>query len=70
MATIQQEVSFTVLQHLTCEISRISEQQTQALWTAAFVGMTEEQAHEYQQRRNRLAELVQELAALTSQNLP
>jgi hypothetical protein len=70
MATIEQEVSFTVLQHLTCEISRISEQQTEALWTAAFVGMTEEQAREYQQRRNRLAELVHELAALTAQNLP
>jgi len=70
MATIEQEVSFTVLQHLTCEISRISEQQTQALWTAAFVGMTEDQAREYQQRRNRLAELVHELAALTAQNLP
>jgi hypothetical protein len=68
MATIEQEVSFTVLQHLTSEISQISEQQTQALWAAAFVGMSEDEERKYQHRRTRLAELVHELAALTSQN--
>jgi len=67
---IEQPVSQTVLQHLTSEISRISEQQTDALWLAAFVGMREEEAWEYQRRRKKLAELVSELAALTSQTLP
>jgi hypothetical protein len=70
MAMIEQEVSLTVLQHLTSEISRISEQQTNALWTAAFVGMKEEESRDYQRRSKRLAELVGELAVLTSQKLP
>ena len=63
-------MSLTVLQRLTSEISRISEQQTDALWLAAFVGMREEEAWEYQRRRKKLAELVGELAVLTSQKLP
>ena len=70
MTMTEQPVSPALLQHLTSEITRISDQQTEALRMAAFVGMTEEEAREYQQRRKRLSELVQEFAALTSQKLP
>ena len=70
MTMAEQQVSPTLLQHLTAEITRISDEQTEALRMAAFVGMTEEEAREYQQRRKRLAELVHEFAALTSQRLP
>ena len=64
------QVDPTLLQHLTSEINRISEQQTEALRTAAFAGMTEEEAREYLLRRERLGELVNQFAVLTSQKLP
>ena len=59
-----------LLKHLTSQISRISEQQTEALRNAAFVGMTEEDVREYQYRGRKLAELVNEFAVLTSPKMP
>ena len=69
MVMMEREVSPTLLQHLTSEISRISEEQTQALRMATFVGMTEDEVREYRERRRRLSELVNEFAALTSNKM-
>lgn len=70
MTMVHAPVSPTLLQHLTSEIARLSEAQTDALRMAAFVGMTEDEVRAYQQRRRGIAELVKELTMLTSQKLP
>ena len=58
--------SITLFQTLTAEITRLSEQQIDAMRTATFVGMTEAEAHELEQRRARIRELVRELERVTS----
>jgi len=55
------------VQHLTSEISRLSEQQTDALRKATFVGMTDNEVQQYDQRTARIGELVEELGVITSQ---
>ena len=70
MTTVYEPVSPTLLQHLTYEIGRLSEEQTEALRLAASVGMTEDEVRAYQQRRKRLSQLVKEFTFLTSQKLP
>ena len=67
MSKMERQISPPLLEHLTSQIRRISEQQTEALSNAAYVGMTEEEVREYQQRGRKLAELVNQLAMLTSQ---
>jgi hypothetical protein len=60
-------VSPSLIQSLTAEITRLSEQQMDAMSRATFVGMTEEdELHEYDERRARITELVRELGVLTS----
>jgi hypothetical protein len=46
------------------EIDRLSEQQKEALKTATFVGMTHDEAKDYDSRRARITELIHELALL------
>lgn len=70
MSRMDPQIRPRLLKHLTSQISRISEQQTEALRNAAFVGMTEEDVREYQYRGRKLAELVNELAVLTSPKMP
>jgi len=55
-----------LIEHLISEISHVSEQQTDALDGAAFVGMTENELRVYDERRKKLRELVHELEVLTS----
>jgi len=70
MTMVEQQVNPTLLERLTSEINRISDQQTETLRMAAFVGTTEDEARDYQQRRKRLGELVNQFATLTSRKLP
>jgi hypothetical protein len=49
------------------DITRLSEQQMNAMGKATFVGMTEDEVREYEERRARINELVQELGVLTSE---
>jgi len=46
------------------EIDRLTEQQSQALKHATFVGMTPEEAQEYDNRRSQITTLLQQLEAL------
>jgi len=49
---------------IKCEIDRLSEKQAEALKTATYLGMTPDEAKEYDERRERIAELVQQLQLL------
>lgn len=40
----------------------LSEQQAEALRTATFVGMTSDEANEYDERRRKITDLIQQLA--------
>lgn len=55
-----------IIKNLVLEISRLSEQQTDALNGAAFVQMTENEERACERRRKKLRELVRELEVLTS----
>jgi len=46
------------------EIDRLSEQQSEALKTATYVGMTAEKAREYDARRQQITNLLEELRLL------
>jgi hypothetical protein len=46
------------------EIDTLSEQQSEALKTATYVGMTAEQAREYDARRQQITNLLEELRLL------
>lgn len=46
------------------EIDNLTEQQNQALKTATYLGMTTDEAKEYEQRRDRILGLVESLALL------
>ncbi len=67
MSSLDWPGSFEVLQTLTAEITRLSEQQIDAMRTATFVGMTADEARQLEQRRARIRELVRELEVLTSE---
>jgi len=46
------------------EIDRLNQQQSQALKTATYLGMTPDEAQEYDQRRTRITELVMQLSII------
>ena len=46
------------------EIEKLTQEQSEALKTATFVGMTAEEAKIYDARRRRITELVEQLRAL------
>ena len=46
------------------EIDKLSEQQSEALKTATYVGMTAEEARQYDGRRQQITKLVEELRLL------
>ena len=46
------------------EIDKLTEEQVEALKQATFVGMTPDEAKEYDERRKRITVLVQQLATL------
>ena len=46
------------------EISRLSEQQNIAMQQAAFIGMTESEAKEYNERAGQIRELVEQLTMM------
>jgi len=48
---------------IKCEIDRLSEKQAEALKTATYLGMTPDEAKEYD-RRERIAELVHQMQLL------
>lgn len=50
---------------LTAEIDWLSDQQTQAMERAASIGMTGDEAEEYDRRGDRIAELVRALSTIT-----
>ena len=47
------------------EIDRLNQQQSGALKTATYLGMTPDEAQEYDQRRSRITELVRHLSIIT-----
>jgi len=52
----------TAIQRLEQEIDSLSEQQAEALRTATFVGTTADEANEYDERHQKITDLVQQLA--------
>lgn len=52
------------IHRLKQEIDKLTEQQTSALQMATILGMTPEEAQEYNQRRKRILKYVQDLAVL------
>lgn len=48
--------------HLLAQIARLSDQQNAAFKRATFVGMTDDEARQIDKRRDRIAELVKQLA--------
>ena len=55
-----------LVQHFKSEIARLSKEQVAAMSRATFLGMTEDEAHAYEERLAKIGELVQELAVLAS----
>ena len=66
MTRVNSLTSSVLIERLSSEISRLSQQQSEALGMAALVGMTEDEAREFEQRRRTIGELVGELAMLRS----
>ena len=54
-----------LVESLTSEIIRLNDEQVEALQRAAFVGMTDDEAREYDMRADLIAELVKKLSAIT-----
>ena len=52
------------IHRLKQEIDKLSEQQNETLKTATFLGMTPDEATEYDDRREQITKLIQELALL------
>jgi hypothetical protein len=55
----------TTIENLKAEIDLLTSQQTDALKMATFLGMTPEEAKDYDDRRSRITQLVKQLAMLT-----
>ena len=53
-----------LLQHVISQINKLSEQQNVAMRQAAFTGMTEEEAREYNKRAAQIRELVEKLTMM------
>ena len=49
---------------LKLEIDKLTTQQTEALQRAIFVGMTSDEAKEYDERRTRISQYIQDLKIL------
>jgi hypothetical protein len=56
--------TLTLLHQLKQQIDELAEQQMDALKMATYVGMTPEEAKEYDQRREKITALVEELSEL------
>jgi len=54
-----------LIESLTSEIIRLNDAQIEALKRAAFVGMSDDEVTEFDQRGERIAELVKELSTIT-----
>ena len=50
-----------VMQEITTEITKLSDQQNDAIKQAAFIGMTDAEARQYNARATRIRDLVEEL---------
>ena len=61
-----QDPSSTVdaVHRLKQEIDRLTEQQAKALQAAIYLGMTPDQAKEYDERRKQITELISQLSLL------
>jgi hypothetical protein len=66
---LQKPISAEQAKTLAAELSELSFQQAIALRDAAFTGMTEKQAKEFDQRRNRISELSTILGKLKASDL-
>jgi len=64
MTRVKTLTSSGLIEHLTSDISLLVQQQTEALGMAALVGMREDEARGFEQRRRRIRQLVGELAML------
>ena len=54
----------SAVHQLKQEIDRLTEEQTEALKSATYVGITAEEAQEYDERRKNITRLVKQLALL------
>jgi hypothetical protein len=54
---------FNPIERITREIHDLSEQQTEAMCSATFAGMTEHEVQEFELRRIRIIRLVKQLSA-------
>jgi hypothetical protein len=61
--------SAVLSQRVAAEINRLTEQQTEAMQKATVIGMTGDEAKEYNERRSRIAELVEQLAMITGRGV-
>jgi uncharacterized protein YeaC (DUF1315 family) len=64
MNSLNPSDTVSAVHQLKQEIDTLTEEQAQALRTAVYVGMTPEEAREYDERRQRITQMVQELALL------
>jgi hypothetical protein len=53
--------TIAAVRRIKLEINRLTEEQAEALKTATYVGMIPDEAKEYDKRRSRITELIQEL---------
>ena len=56
--------SWSVTGQLLAKVARLSDEQNAALETATFVGMTDDEAREIDERRDSIARLLNQLAAI------
>lgn len=60
----RQSQTLDAIHRLKEEIDRLTEQQTEALRTATFLGMTTDEAKEYEERKQKILGYVQDLKML------
>jgi hypothetical protein len=60
----QQSPTGEAIHRLKEEIDRLTEQQTEALKTATYLGMTTDEAKEYEERKQTILKYVQDLKML------
>ena len=58
------DTTVDAIHRLKQEIDQLSEQQSEALKSATYLGMTPDEAKEYDARRQKITQLVQELSLL------
>lgn len=64
MSSFEPHETRTLIQRITAEIERLSEEQNSAMRNAAVIGMTEQEAREYRQRGAKITELVTQVGTL------